>query len=123
MEEFVEDGKVREWFGVSEAITSPEENGVKSVDETNLKSSSSPTSSIENEAPNSSSTTANPPPTRKHVLAAAGAFESLSKEPTKQDKPRVVFTQSRSLNSNQSENKKTTDNERRLRILGLATNS
>lgn len=129
MEEFVEDDRVREWFGVGSDDVNTEQGSNRLCSEKNVTDpdTKSSTSNIENKSPNPASNPKPnnvPPPTRKHVLAAAGAFESLTKEePAKQNKPKVIFTQSRSLNTNPSEDTKPVNIERRTRILGLATNS
>jgi len=135
MEEYVEQGKAREWFGVGEITNNGSEvtSLVNGIDEDEVvkevktiaveaRLQNSPTLSVENEPSGlPAKRKTDPPPPRKAVLAAAGAFESMLKEaPAKASKPKVIFTQSRSLSTNRSEDKTPLDEERRLRILGLS---
>uniref|UniRef100_H2Z773 Glutaredoxin domain-containing protein n=1 Tax=Ciona savignyi TaxID=51511 RepID=H2Z773_CIOSA len=88
----------------------------------NNSNSSSPTSSIENEQPitvlksceQKSQICNYVAPPRKNVLAAVGAFESLKDQPPKIERPKVVFSKSKV-----TEPCKTSDEERKRRILGL----
>ena len=138
MEEFVEEGKGREWFEIDDV--GGNDSGVVSLvngvdkDETikgvqtnavEARLQDSPTSSIENDPSAPPSKPKNdPPPSRKAVLAAAGAFESMLKEPSvKSNKPKVIFPQSRSVNRNPNDEKTPLDEERRLRILGLSSSA
>ena len=133
----MEQGRGREWFGIDDIIdndvnVTSATNGIDSLEQAgDVKDTTvgkrlqeSPTSSIENDPtviPKKSIPNGGPPPSRKNVLAAAGAFEALNKEPAAQlNKSKVIFTRSRSLNTNHSENKTPMDEERRMRILGLS---
>lgn len=130
MDEYVEQDRTLEWFGLDDAakegtteIDGTLPNGVEKLtgdanDATNNpRAQASPTSSIENEKPPSPKEPL-PPPSRKNVLAAAGAFEEIKSSP-RADKPKVVFPQSRTLNSDPP-SKSSMDEERRRRILGLS---
>jgi len=149
MEEFVEMERVREFFvGSSEETvdgpsTRTESEFVQPSGEniavvTSNKQSAavtsgheSPTSSIENERPITPDASYNDAlskpvdlPARKNVLATVGAFESVAAEPKQPEKPRVVFTQSRSqLKPEKKVASMSVDEERKRRILGLSATS